>query len=184
MLLILLLLMRSCYSRLSIVSSTNHKTLIKSGKEGIFWCETNNPWFLCVWKGPSGLAITKTQGQEGCDRIESPDPRISLTGSGHTCRLRINRILATDGGSYSCVLTDTTVVQTVTRNITLQVGVVATVKWLEGDTIQHYQGEKRNLTCQSEGGHPRPRLVIRTDGNVQLTVSMTYNLIITIIINI
>ena len=141
MLLILLLLMRSCYSRLSIVSSTDDKTLIKSGKEGMLWCETNKPWFLCVWKGPAGLAITKTQGQEGCDRIESPDPRISLMGSGNTCRLRIDRLRVQDGGSYSCVLTDKKV-QTVTRNITLQVGVVATVKWLEGDTIQHYQGKR------------------------------------------
>eukprot|EP00092_Neocalanus_flemingeri_P019108 GFUD01020698.1.p1 GENE.GFUD01020698.1~~GFUD01020698.1.p1 ORF type:complete len:558 (+),score=90.32 GFUD01020698.1:200-1873(+) len=168
MLAILLFMLRGCDSRLFIASSTDTRTLIKSGGEAMFWCETNKPWFLCVWKGPAGLAITKTQGQANGDCIESPDPRISLTGSGNICRLSINRIQTRDAGDYSCVLADKEDVQTVTRNIQLEVGVGAAVNWVQGSSISYFEGGKVNLTCQSEGGHPRPSLVIRSIGNVDL----------------
>ena len=181
---IFLLLLRGCDSRLSIVSSTDEThTLVKSEEEATLWCETNKPWFLCVWRGPAGLAITKTMGQESCDNdccagkvvtAEAPDPRISLVGSGSTCWLSIKKIRASDGGSYSCVLADKKDVQTVTQNITLQVGVGATVKWMEGYSVRYYEGEKMNITCQSQGGHPRPSLVIRTRGNVNITVSLAF----------
>ena len=171
MLVILLLMLNGCDSRLFIRSSTDRQTLIKSGDEAMLWCATNQPWFLCVWKGPAGLAITKTMGQANGDCIESPDPRISLTGSGNTCRLNIKRIWTEDAGDYSCFLADKEDVQTVTRNINLEVGVGATVKWMQGYSIQYVEGEKVNLTCQSEGGHPRPSLVIRSRGNIILKVN-------------
>ena len=176
MLAILLLLLHDSYSRLFIASSTESQTLVKSGKEATLWCETHKPWFLCIWRGPAGLAITKTQGQgqEDCDCTETPDPRISLVGSGSTCWLSIKKIRVSDGGSYSCVLADKKDVQTVTQNITLQVGVGATVKWMEGYSVRYYEGGKMNITCQSQGGHPRPSLVIRTRGIVNITVSLTF----------
>ena len=161
----------ACYSRLSIVNSVDTQTLVKSGEDATFWCETNRPWFLCVWKGPAGLAITKTQGQANSDCIESPDPRISLTGSGNTCSLSIKKISTRDAGDYSCVLADKEDVQTVTRNINLEVGVGATVKWMEGSNFQYAEGDKVVLTCQSQGGHPRPSLVIRRQANVALKVN-------------
>ena len=71
MLVILLFLLHNCESRLFIRSSIDTQTLVKSGDEAMFWCETNQPWFLCVWKGPGGLAIAKTIGQANDDCIES-----------------------------------------------------------------------------------------------------------------
>eukprot|EP00092_Neocalanus_flemingeri_P029464 GFUD01031994.1.p1 GENE.GFUD01031994.1~~GFUD01031994.1.p1 ORF type:complete len:628 (+),score=140.69 GFUD01031994.1:146-2029(+) len=168
MLAILILMFHSCNSRLSIVSSSDTHSLAKSGEDTTLWCETNTPWFLCVWRGPDSLAITKTLGQATGDCVESPDPRISLTGSRNTCRLSIYGVRTTDAGDYSCVLSDKEDVQTATRNTNLEVGVVTQVKWMQGSSVQYSQGEKVNLTCQSEGGHPRPSLIIRTRENVQL----------------
>ena len=56
-----------------------------------------------------------------------PDSRISLTGAGNVFQLTINRIRI--GGQYSCVLADKEDVQIrVSRNISLDVGVDATVR--------------------------------------------------------
>ena len=171
MLALLLLLFPVCDSRLSIVSSVSTTSLVRSGEEAVFWCQTNSPWFLCVWKGPAGLAITKTQGQANGDCIEATDSRISLTGAGTMCRLTISRIRVGDVGQYSCVLADKEDVQTsVTRNFSLDVGLAATVKWIEGSSIQYGEGENVDLTCHSEGGHPPPTLVIRGKSNVALKV--------------
>eukprot|EP00092_Neocalanus_flemingeri_P102445 GFUD01131042.1.p1 GENE.GFUD01131042.1~~GFUD01131042.1.p1 ORF type:complete len:172 (+),score=42.58 GFUD01131042.1:146-661(+) len=171
MLAILILMFHSCNSILSIVSSSDTHSLAKSGEDATLWCETDTPWFLCVWRGPDSLAITKTLGQATGDCVESPDPRISLTGSGNTCRLSIYGVRPTDAGEYSCVLSDKEDVQTATRNTNLEVGVVTQVMWVQGSSVQYSQGEKVNLTCQSEGGHPRPSLIIRTRENVQLNVN-------------
>ena len=136
MLSIFFLLVQGYDSRLSIVSSVDTQSIVRSGEDATFWCKTNSPWFLCVWKGPAGLAITKTQGQAGGDCIEATDSRISLTGSGNICQLTIKRIRIGDEGQYSCVLADKEDVQTsVSRNISLDVGVGATVKWVQGYNI-------------------------------------------------
>ena len=168
---IFLLHAQGCDSRLSIVSSLETQTIVRSGEDATFWCKTSSPWFLCVWKGPAGLAITKTQGQAGGDCIEATDSRISLTGSGNICQLTINRIRIGDEGQYSCVLADKEDVQTsVSKNFSLDVGVGATVRWVQGYSIQYGEGEKVDLECKSERGHPPPNLVIRSNGNVALEV--------------
>ena len=109
---IFFLLVQGYDSRLSIVNSVETQTIVRSGEDATFWCKTNRPWFLCVWKGPAGLAITKTQGQAGGDCIEATDSRISLTGSGKICQMTINKIRIGDEGQYSCVLADKEDVQT------------------------------------------------------------------------
>merc|ERR1712106_997151 len=40
------------------------------------------------------------------------------------------------------------------------------VKWIEGSSIQYGEGENVDLECYSEGGHPPPKLVIRSKSNV------------------
>ena len=50
-------------ARLRIVDSSGPQSLIRSGSSGSLQCHSNQPWFICIWKGPNGLAITKTVGQ-------------------------------------------------------------------------------------------------------------------------
>ena len=50
-------------ARLRIVDSSGPQSLIRSGSSGSLHCDSNQPWFICIWKGPNGLAITKTVGQ-------------------------------------------------------------------------------------------------------------------------
>jgi len=98
----------------------------------------------------------------GGDCIEATDSRISLTGAGNTCSLTISRVMVGDRGQYSCVMADREDVQTsVSRNISLDIGVAATVSWVQGSTIQYGEEDTIHLMCQSEGGHPPPTLVIR-----------------------
>jgi hypothetical protein len=153
------------------VNSVETRSIVRTGGDATFLCKTNRLWFLCVWKGLAGLAITKTQGQAGGDYIEAPDSHISLTGSGTSCQVTINRTMSGDEGQYSCVLADKEDVQTsVTRNISLDVGVGATVRWMQGYSIQYAEGDKVDLECKSEGGHLPPSLVIRSNGNNALEI--------------
>jgi len=172
---LLLLMVHSSHSRLSIVSSTETQTLIKSGEEATLWCKSDRPWFLCLWKGPNGLAMSKTMGQQNSDTIRSPESRHTLIGTGNICRLNIRGITPEDEGEYSCNLVDKEDVQTVTRNIHLEVGVRAIVKWTFSSSPQYAEDRKVVLTCTSTGGHPKPSLVIRKQGDIDLNEEPSYS---------
>ena len=80
--------------------------------------------------------------------------------------MTINKIRIGDEGQYSCVLADKEDVQTsVSRNISLDIGVGATVRWVQGYSVQYGEGDKVDLECKSEGGHPPPSLVVRSNRN-------------------
>jgi len=147
-------------ARLSIVSSSQDSVLVRSGEKAMLWCETSQPWFLCVWKGPNGLAITKTQNQE-CNG--STDTRMKVTGRGSRCELDLNDVQVADGGQYSCVMADQRDVVTVSKNIFLNVGVSSTVRWVQGNVVHYNPGGEISLTCESTPGNPRPSLVIRSE---------------------
>ena len=62
-LVITLFLSAPAETRLRIVESSGPQSLIRSGNSGSLHCHSNQPWFICIWRGPNGLAITKTVGQ-------------------------------------------------------------------------------------------------------------------------
>ena len=147
--------------RLAIVSSSPEAVLIKSGEGGRLWCQSSQPWFLCVWKGPNNVAITKTQNHE-CNGNRSD--RMRVLGRGVRCELDISEVQLGDAGDYSCVLADQEEVLTVTQHIFLNVGVSSKVHWVQGD-VAHFNTEDSNslsLTCEASPGFPRPSLVIRS----------------------
>ena len=89
--------------------------------------------------------------------------------------MTINRIRIGDEGQYSCVLADKEDVQTrVSRNISLDVGVGATLKWVQGYHIQYGEVERVDIDCQGEGGHPPPNLVIRSNRNIPPEVNIKF----------
>ena len=158
---VLILLQTTCWqvqARLSVVSSSSESMLVRSGDRGKLWCQTSQPWFLCVWKGPNDMAITKTQNHE-CNGNRSN--RMRVTGRGTMCQLDISDVQLDDAGEYSCVLADKEDVVTVTRDMFLSVGVASSVHWVQGQVVQYNPGQKISLTCEASAGNPRPNIVIR-----------------------
>merc|ERR1712106_1205001 len=51
-------------SRLTITSSTPSGSVMPSGERFDLSCSSSQPWFLCIWEGPMGLAC-QCQSQEG-----------------------------------------------------------------------------------------------------------------------
>ena len=146
--------------RLSIISGSPDSVLVRSGDRGRLFCQSSQPWLLCVWKGPGGLAVTKTQDQE-CRGARADEVRV--TGRGTRCQLELAEVGLEDAGDYSCVLADREDVVTVTRTIFLNVGLAARVSWLQGSVFKYVAGEEVSLSCMSSEGNPPPNLVIRSE---------------------
>ena len=162
----MLTLVTHVHTRLRIVASSETSVLVRSGERAVLWCETSEPWFLCVWKGPNNVAITKTQAHE-CNGNKRPGMRV--TGGGRRCELDISDLETEDRGEYRCVMADKEDVVTVTKNIYLNVGVGARVEWEQGDVLYYTPGERILLTCRSTAGFPEPSLVIRSESSVTLS---------------
>jgi len=45
----MLTLVTHVHTRLRIVASSETSVLVRSGERAVLWCETSEPWFLCVW---------------------------------------------------------------------------------------------------------------------------------------
>ena len=148
--------------RLSIISGSPASVLVRSGERGRLFCQSSAPWLLCVWKGPGGLAVTKTQGQE-CRAQGARSSEVRVTGRGTRCELEITRVGPEDAGDYSCILADREDVVTVTRTMVLDVGIGARVTWLQGSVYQYVAGDEVSLSCVSSEANPSPNLVIRSD---------------------
>ena len=148
--------------RLSIISGSPASVLVRSGDRGRLFCQTSQPWLLCVWKGPGGLAVTKTQGQE-CQTQGARSAEVRVTGRGTRCELEVGSVGPEDAGDYSCILADSEDVVTVTRRMFLNVGIGARVSWLQGSVYQYVAGEEVSLSCVASEGNPRPSLVVSSD---------------------
>ena len=97
-------------TRLSIVASSESSVLARNGDRAMLWCQTSEPWFLCVWKGPGNVAITKTQAHE-CNGNRRPGMRV--TGRGTRCELDMSEVSEEDRGEYRCIMADREEVVTV-----------------------------------------------------------------------
>ena len=148
--------------RLSIISGSPASVLVRSGDTGRLFCQSSHPWLLCVWKGPGGLAVTKTQGQE-CQAQGARSAEVRVTGRGTRCELEVSRVGPEDAGDYSCILADSEDVVTVTRKIFLNVGIEARVSWLQGSVFQYVTGHEVSLSCVATVSNPPPNLVVLSD---------------------
>ena len=172
-------------ARLRIVDSSGPQSLIRSGSSGSLHCDSNQPWFICIWKGPNGLAITKTVGQvrrtalvklrvififyqRECQGQDDKRFSVSGRGGGRRCVLDISNIKPSDAGQYSCVLADGGEDMTTgSTSQVLKVGVASYVSWLE-PVMTYVAGQQVEITCQASDGFPPPNLVVRTTEGVSL----------------
>ena len=161
----------ACEGRLRIIESTSTTQLFTEGQTATLECETSTPWFVCIWTGPGGLALHYGEGDNhgGC----SPETghRVCSRNGNRVCRLVVPAIRRSEAGGYRCVLADREKVETVDRDLTMDVGFpVQSVRFPGGPVLPFELGEEMEVVCIADGGNPPPDLHIYTNANISLKV--------------
>ena len=91
-------------SQIQIIETKPSKLLIKEGESANISCTSDQPWFFCLWRHPSGTkkCSLKEDGQyrSVCLGMEN----MSVHGNGNTCQLNMKNITVDDHGVYMCLL--------------------------------------------------------------------------------
>ena len=177
---LVLFLLASCQGRLQLVNSGPGELMAREGANQTLECRTTTRWFLCVWRGPGGLALHLGEG----DNMDSTHNghRISAWSRNTVCRLQIHDMRRSEAGQYRCVLADRDKVETVDRQFQLGVGFPVQTVGFQGPgvmpgvagaspTIAFEPGNELELACMVEGGNPPPRLDIHTRANITFQVN-------------
>ena len=165
------LLSSACEGRLRIITSTSANQLFTEGQTATLECETSTPWFVCIWTGPGGLALHYGEGDNhgGC----SPESghRVCSRNGNRVCRLVIPEVRRSEAGGYRCVLADRDKVETVDRDLTMDVGFpVQSLRFPGGPVLPFELGEEMEVVCLCDGGNPPPDLHIYTNANISFKV--------------
>ena len=123
-LLISLFLCCPAQARLRIVDSSGPQSLIREGRSGSIHCDSDRAWFICIWKGPNGLAITKTVGQVRRQSDVAP--------SSSFCFTRANARVGRTRGSVSVVGEEGDAVSWTSPTSSLGTPASTAVCWLTG----------------------------------------------------
>ena len=163
-----------CEARLRIITSTSPTQLFTEGQTATLECETSTPWFVCIWTGPGGLALHYGEGDNhgGC----SPESghRVCSRNGNRVCRLVVPEVRRSEAGGYRCVLADREKVETVDRDLTMDVGFpVQSLRFPGGPVIPFELGEEMEVVCLADGGNPPPDLHIYTNANISFKVSFS-----------
>jgi len=185
LLLVVLVAVPSTCTRLQIINTGPSSHLFKEGETAVVECQTTSPWFVCVWTGPGDLALHYGEGDGQGHGAGPGGHRVSSRNGNRVCRLHIPEIRRKEAGVYRCVLADREEVQTVDKEVGVEVGYpVGTVRFLEGPNHSPLQGSELSflkepegeteieLACTADGGNPQPTFVIDTT-NRNITLKAT-----------
>ena len=192
LLLAVVVVVPSTGTRLQILNTGPSSPLFKEGETAVVECQTTSPWFVCVWTGPGDLALHYGEGDGQGHDAGPGGHRVSSRNGNRVCRLHIPEIHRNQAGVYRCVLADREEVETVDKEVGVEVGYpVGKVRFLEGPNHSPLQGSELSflkepegeteleLACTAEGGNPQPTFVIgTTNPNITLKVNSILDLMI------
>merc|ERR1712106_685032 len=167
-------------SRLTITSSTPSGSVMPSGERFDLSCSSSQPWFLCIWEGPMGLACQCQSQEGGVRQMCQGDSRIYLSGSTTTCSMTISTVTVEDIGSYRCVLMDRSI-QRVATTMDMTVGIKASLSWASmtnnkeirrektrKSTTVVTSGENLMMACRANDGYPESELTLSSSATLDL----------------
>ena len=141
---------------ISIVDTSEEYTLVEEGGVANLSCTTDQEWFFCLWRHPSGVkeCIVSENGTytSSCAGME----HLEIQGSGKTCSLLVYNVSSHDHGGYMCLFNQAEIFHTARTEI--QVGVMTRgrtglVRTL-GDRLEMVEGEMVQLECEGRGAYP------------------------------
>ena len=147
---------------IQIVNTNHSKLLIKEGESANISCTSDQPWFFCLWRHPSGTKECSLQEDGEYQSVCKGMENMRVEGEGHTCQLEMNNITVDDHGVYLCLLNQAELFHTDRALVSLEVA-TPTILGLKrtGDeektkVLDLMEGETVQLECLGKGGYPAP----------------------------
>ena len=186
----LLTLLALCQSttaeEMHITHTSAKKVLVKEGQSTTMNCATDQEWFFCLWRSPSGIKECLIQENEtflsACTGVES----LEVEGGATSCSLSVRNVQVEDQGTYMCLLSQEDIFDTARAYFHLQVATPAEVKIVVKNkqeigtmelTEQHVtpnmlnltNGELVELSCEAERAFPVPEFTWTIPGKQSIS---------------
>ena len=150
--------------KIEIVRTTPTSLLVKQGDSANISCTSDQPWFFCLWRHPTGTKKCSLQEEGQYRSVCSGGPlnNMSVHGDGNTCQLEMNNITVADHGEYMCLLNQAEVFHTDRAVVRVEVATPAQLNLkISGDmenrrVLDLVEGETARLECEAREAYPAP----------------------------
>ena len=141
------------------VVTSEEYVLVPEGGVANLRCTTDQEWFFCLWRHPSGVkeCIVQENGTyaSACTGMEY----LEIQGSDKTCSLLLDNISIQDHGVYMCLFNQAEIFNTARTFVHLLISREAKTSLgkTQGkvlDRLEMVEGEVVELECEGRGGYP------------------------------
>ena len=157
-------------STIEIIETKPSKLLIKEGESANISCTSNEPWFFCLWRHPSGTKkcslMEDGQYRSVCLGMEN----MSVHGDGNICQLNMKNITVDDHGVYMCLLNQAELFHTDRAYVNVEVATPAKLEMKrmgemeESSTLDLMEGETVQMECAGKEAYPAPSFLWNLPG--------------------
>ena len=164
---LLLLLAATCsvlgLDKMQIVATSGEHVLVKEGGEVNISCTSDQEWFFCLWRHPSGIKECTIQEngtyQSACAGMD----HLEIHGSDKFCSLKVENVGVQDHGSFMCLLNQADIFHTDRRFVKLEVATPAQIMLRkrqsdEKSVLELVEGEIVELMCEGKRAYPAPQI--------------------------
>ena len=162
---LLLLLVVTCgvlgLNMMKIVKTSGEHVLVKEGGVANISCTTDQEWFFCLWRHPSGIKECSIQENGGYRSVCAGMDHLQVFGSEKFCSLKVENVGVKDHGSFMCLLNQADIFHTDRQFVQLEVATEARMtlrKKLseEKNVLELVEGEMVELECEGRRAYPAP----------------------------
>ena len=179
-----LLILLTCVvlgDEIGVVTSEEY-VLVPEGGVANLSCTTDQEWFFCLWRHPSGVkeCIVQENGTyaSACTGMEY----LEIQGSDKTCSLLLDNISIQDHGVYMCLFNQAEIFNTARTFVHLEVATPAEVVLDDGgEVLELAEGEIREIQCSAERAFPAPEFIWTIGGEMIVPLQEVTCLLICII---
>ena len=157
----LLLLMSTCTvlgaDEMQIVSTSGEHVLVKEGGVANLSCRTDQEWFFCLWRHPSGVKECIVQENMTYASACAGSEHLDIQGSSKFCSLQIENVSLNDHGKFMCLLNQADIFHTEREFVTLEVATPAHIILGRNQSVLDLvEGEIVHLECEGRRAFTEP----------------------------
>ena len=140
-----------------IVSTSGEHVLVKEGGVANLSCRTDQEWFFCLWRHPSGVKECIVQENMTYASACAGREHLDIQGSDKFCSLTVDNVSLIDHGKFMCLLNQADTFHTERKFIKLEVATPAQIMLGRNQSVLDLvEGEMVQLDCEGRGAFPEP----------------------------
>ena len=145
-----------------VKSAPNNTTMIREGESMWLTCNSDMPWFLCVWTSPQGEKQCAIQEESKTTSVCQGDPRVHLEGRPTSCTVMVPDVRRSDRGTWMCLLQDGDNFEPAQKLLEVEVATEGQIelavrsKKLSGGVLRLTAGDEVDMECKVENAFPAP----------------------------